>query len=83
MDLQEGRERAKGRLFFVVLKSLLVVFCKIALLCNWALSTNAVCVFIKHILKYSFYKVEMPFLNVCILTFSFAQGHKRVSAKYE
>ena len=58
-------------------------FCKIALLCNWALSTNAVCVFIKHILKYSFYKVEMPFSNVCILTFSFAHGHKRVSAKYE
>ena len=67
----------------VVLKVIIGCFCKIALLCNWGVSTNVVCVFIKHILKYSFYKVEMSFLNVCILTFSFAQGHKRVSAKYE
>ena len=83
MDLQEGRERAKGCLLVVLLKSLLVVFCKIALLCKWGVSKNAVCVFIKHIWNYSVYKVEMPFFNVCILTFSFAQGHKRVSAKYE
>ena len=49
MDLQEGRESAKGRLL-VVLKSLLVVFCKIALLCNWGVSTNVVWVFKMHIL---------------------------------
>ena len=60
MDLQEGRERAKGRLL-VVLKVIIGCFCKIALLCNWRVSTNVVCVFIKHILKYSFYKVEIHF----------------------
>ena len=76
-------ERGQKGACFCSIEVIIGCFCKIALLCNWALSTNAVCVFIKHILKYSSYKVEIPFLNVCILTFSFAQGHKRVSAKYE
>ena len=67
MDLQEGRERAKGCLFVVVI---IGCFCKIALLCNWALRTNVVCVFIKHILKYSFLQSRNAIFK-CVHTYLF------------
>ena len=67
MDLQEGRERALACSIEVIIGC----FCKIALLCNWAVSTNVVCVFIMHILFEIFFLQSRNVIFKCVHTYLF------------